>query len=236
MKGVDWKAFRDNLPFTTYSQGFYHFDLITRAIGMNRFVSSKTVYRDLVQCMKDREIKALDNAIHRQFRGIGIEKTYARPKKGGYGLIKLEFQLLGHRAKVILQACSSTRWYDTLLRLKMLHHMVKIDKDNKDTPLGDTMTLEVADFLLQESEKYVQNLEWTFTENEIEYIWAWRHLVELKRDTTHEVRTFDKQEILAQAKKPVELTEDEEDTVKHTAFRFSFTNYAEAVYRDLPSC
>lgn len=219
MKGVDWKAFRDNLPFTTYSQGFYHFDLITRAIGMNRFVSSKTVYRDLVQCMKGREIKDLDKAIHKQFRGIGIEKTYARPKKGGYGLIKLEFQLLGHRAKVILQACLSTRWYDTLLRLKMLHHMVKIDKDNKDTPLSETMTLEVGDFLLQESEKYVQNLEWTFTENEIEYIWAWRHLVETKRHTTHEVRTFEKQEILDQAKKPVELEEDEQDEVKHAAFR-----------------
>ncbi|QEL59305.1 hypothetical protein CJJ09_001379 [Candidozyma auris] len=146
LKGVNWKAFMDNLPFMTHINGYNHLDLISRALGTNIFICSKTVYKDLVHCMTQREVRNLDHAIKMRFRNIGDEKVYARPKKGGYGLIRLEKQLLGHRAKVILTTLKDTGWY-AFLRLKMMHHFTKIDRRNKHVTVDEIEMSSIADFL-----------------------------------------------------------------------------------------
>ncbi|PSK74716.1 hypothetical protein CJJ07_005536 [Candidozyma auris] len=91
------------------------------------FVSSKTVYKDLVQCMTAKELKKIDVSIQRMFQGIGADKLYARPKKGGFGVIELKVQLQGHRAKVLARTLGDDQsWYVKYMRAKMLHHVVKI--------------------------------------------------------------------------------------------------------------
>ncbi|KAM9888368.1 hypothetical protein OXX69_013064, partial [Metschnikowia pulcherrima] len=83
LKGVDWSAVRAKLPFISFKRGYSQLDVITKAKATNMYVSSTLVYKDLVQCMSKKEIKAMDDAIQRVFYGIGRDKLYARPKKGG---------------------------------------------------------------------------------------------------------------------------------------------------------
>ncbi len=83
LKGVDWSAVRAKLPFISFKRGYSQLDVITKAKATNINVSSTLVYKDLVQYMSKKEIKAMDDAIQSVIYGIGREKLYARPKKGG---------------------------------------------------------------------------------------------------------------------------------------------------------
>lgn len=184
LKGVDWLRFIKNLPFMTHKQGYRGLDTINKALGTNMFVSSKTVYKDLVQCMTAKELKKIDVSIQRMFQGIGADKLYARPKKGGFGVIELKVQLQGHRAKVLARTLGDDQlWYVKYMRAKMLHHVVKIFHQNPRANIRNSQGLDWADFLFEANGRYFENLEWTFTPNEIHYINAWKQLVKGSRIT-----------------------------------------------------
>lgn len=53
LQGVDWNSFISKLAFMAFQLGYSMLDVISRAKGTVTFVSSKAVYKDLVQCMKD---------------------------------------------------------------------------------------------------------------------------------------------------------------------------------------
>ncbi|KAF3987823.1 hypothetical protein FT662_03784, partial [Candidozyma haemuli var. vulneris] len=185
MKGVNWRHFIYYLPFMTYKQGYRGLDIISKTIGTNMFVSSKTIYKDLVQCMTEKELRNIDDAIQRMFKGVSAPKLYARPKKGGYGLIELSSQLQGHRAKVLARTLGDDQsWFIKYLRAKMLHHVVKIFHNNRRAKIRQSHGLYWEEFLFEANGRYFENLEWTFTENEIQYIEAWKKLVKGTR-TTH---------------------------------------------------
>ncbi|KAM9916187.1 hypothetical protein OXX80_013665, partial [Metschnikowia pulcherrima] len=182
LKGVDWLRFISKLPFMTMKQGYLHIDLITRAVGTNTFVSSKTVYKDLVQCMTPRQLKTMDQGIHKVFKGVSLNKLYARPKKGGYGLLEMQTQMQGHRAAVLVSTLGeATDWYTKYLRLKLTHHMAKIITRRKKTDISRAQGLQCADFLLEQTGRFFKNLEWTFTRNEICYLKAWEQVVSRTR-------------------------------------------------------
>ncbi|QRG40377.1 hypothetical protein FDK38_004846 [Candidozyma auris] len=219
LKGVNWKAFMDNLPFMTHIHGYNHLDLISRALGTNIFICSKTVYKDLVHCMTQREVRNLDHAIKMRFRNIGDEKVYARPKKGGYGLIRLEKQLLGHRAKVILTTLKDTGWYATFLRLKMMHHFTKIDRRNKHVTVDEIEKSSIADFLFDSTDAVFHRLDWTFTPNEIEYINAWRTLVPRSRTYPRTTWRMTREQLLIHASTIPTITSREEQVLSNVPFR-----------------
>ncbi|KAF8000475.1 hypothetical protein HF325_005404 [Metschnikowia pulcherrima] len=182
LKGVDWLRFISKLPFMTMKQGYLHIDLINRAVGTNTFVSSKTVYKDLVQCMTPRQLKTMDQGIHKVFKGVSLNKLYARPKKGGYGLLEMQTQMQGHRAAVLVSTLGeATDWYTKYLRLKLTHHMAKIITRRKKTDISRAQGLQCADFLLEQTGRFFKNLEWTFTRNEICYLKAWEQVVSRTR-------------------------------------------------------
>ncbi|KAM9926303.1 hypothetical protein OXX80_010628 [Metschnikowia pulcherrima] len=161
----------------TRQHGYRQLDLISRALGTNIFVCSKTVYKDLVQCMTKTELRKIDLCIQRMFPGISPAKLYARPKKGGYGLFELSTQLLGHRAEVIGETLSQANgWFIQYLRVKMLHHMAKILAGNEHTRVLKTGGLHWLQFLLEKTDIFEKNLHWTFSFNEIHYIRAWREV------------------------------------------------------------
>ncbi|KAM9923827.1 hypothetical protein OXX80_011410, partial [Metschnikowia pulcherrima] len=177
IQGVDWNRFISKLPFMTRQHGYRQLDLISRALGTNIFVCSKTVYKDLVQCMTKTELRKIDLCIQRMFPGISPAKLHARPKKGGYGLIELSTQLLGHRAEVIGETLSQANgWFIQYLRVKMLHHMAKILAGNEHTRVLKTGGLHWLQFLLEKTDIFEKNLHWTFSSNEIHYIRAWREV------------------------------------------------------------
>ncbi|GEQ69159.1 hypothetical protein JCM33374_g2830 [Metschnikowia sp. JCM 33374] len=182
LKGMDWSKFLSKLPYMTMKQGYMHIDLITRAIGTNVFVSSKTVYKDLVQCMGAGQLTKMDSGIHTVFKGIGSDTMYARPKKGGYGLLEMKTQLQGHRAAVLASTLSDDKdWYTRYLRLKLTHHMAKIMSGDPRAHIGRSKGLYVSDFLLEKSGKFFENLKWTFTKTEICYLKAWQENVPRSR-------------------------------------------------------
>lgn len=93
---------------------------------------------------------------------MGQEKPYARPKKGGYGLIELKVQLLGHRAKVIagtLDECP--QWWNKYMRAKMLHHMIKIVQNTEKATIWKYGELRWTDFLFEKTSRFRERLEWT---------------------------------------------------------------------------
>ncbi|KAM9916496.1 hypothetical protein OXX59_009931, partial [Metschnikowia pulcherrima] len=178
LKGVDWSAVRAKLPFISFKRGYSQLDVITKAKATNMYVSSTLVYKDLVQCMSKKEIKAMDDAIQRVFYGIGREKLYARPKKGGYGVIELAVQLQGHRAAVLANTLmGATDWYTGYLKLKMLHHMSKIIHRSAEVPVHRIEGLSWLEFLLDTERMYFKNLDWTFTHSERMYLEAWQKTV-----------------------------------------------------------
>lgn len=182
LQGVDWTKFQSNLPFITFKQGFSRLDLITKAQATNTFVASTMVYKDLVLCMPTRTLKTIDRGIQKLFRGVGTSTIYARPKKGGYGVIQLSIQLQGHRAAVLLHTLSDLAdWYTNLWRIKMLHHMARIIKGKKKTPVDAIGRLCWTDFLLEGSGMFFENLQWTFSSNEQHYLQAWKSLVKGNR-------------------------------------------------------
>ncbi|KAF7998742.1 hypothetical protein HF325_006807 [Metschnikowia pulcherrima] len=189
LKGVDWSAVRAKLPFISFKRGYSQLDVITKAKATNMYVSSTLVYKDLVQCMSKKEIKAMDDAIQRVFYGIGREKLYARPKKGGYGVIELAVQLQGHRAAVLANTLmGTTDWYTGYLKLKMLHHMSKIIHRLAEVPVHRIEGLSWLEFLLDTERTYFKNLDWTFTHSERMYLEAWQKAVTGTRAVTRPER------------------------------------------------
>ncbi|KAM9916054.1 hypothetical protein OXX80_013727, partial [Metschnikowia pulcherrima] len=189
LKGVDWSAVRAKLPFISFKRGYSQLDVITKAKATNMYVSSTLVYKDLVQCMSKKEIKAMDDAIQRVFYGIGREKLYARPKKGGYGVIELAVQLQGHRAAVLANTLmGATDWYTGYLKLKMLHHMSKIIHRSAEVPVHRIEGLSWLEFLLDTERMYFKNLDWTFTHSERMYLEAWQKTVSGTRVVTRPER------------------------------------------------
>ncbi|GEQ70946.1 hypothetical protein JCM33374_g4627 [Metschnikowia sp. JCM 33374] len=152
LEGVDWKKFISKLRFMTLKQGYMQIDLITRAIGTNVFVASKAIYKDLVQCMSNQQLKKMDSGIHAVFKG--------------------------HRTAVLLSTLNDDMdWYTKYFRLKLTHHMAKIMKGRRNTPIAQSQGLHVADFLLERTGSFFKNLKWTFTSTEICYIEAWKEVV-----------------------------------------------------------
>lgn len=106
-------------------------DIISRAMGTDTFIASKTVYRDLVHCMSRQT--AADYAILNFFKDIHLSKLYARPENGAYGLIQLKIQLQGHRDAVLAALLTDQQgWYIKYLRLEIKHRMAKIMSHNRD--------------------------------------------------------------------------------------------------------
>lgn len=182
LQGVDWSKFIKELPFMTLSHGYSLLDLITRAIGTNVFVSSKTVYKDLVQCMNPANLRLFDQGISKVFKHISPDKMYARPRNGGYGVMEMKTQLQGHRAGVLLYTLTGeTDWYTKYLRIKMLHHMIRIIKKDALATYSYIGGLCWTDFLLEKTGRFFRNLQWTFTENESYYFMAWKKVVKRSR-------------------------------------------------------
>ncbi|GEQ71432.1 hypothetical protein JCM33374_g5115 [Metschnikowia sp. JCM 33374] len=146
----------------TLRRGYSQLDTITKAKATNTHVSSTVVYKDLVKCMPQAELKTMDKAIGRVFVGVGAAKMYARPQHGGYGVIELSTQMQGHRAAVL----SST--------------LLETDK-KKITPAHRIANLGWVDFLLEESQRFLKNLNWTCTCNEQLYLKAWYKVVNRTR-------------------------------------------------------
>lgn len=225
VEGVDWQHFISKLPFMTMKQGYMHLDIITRAIGTNTFVSSKTVYKDLVQCMPTQQLKLMDKGIHRVFKGVSTEKLYARPKKGGYGLLQMQTQLQGHRAAVLISTLGEDKdWYTKYFRLKLIHHMGKIMSGDRQTPATMARNLHCADFLLETTGRFFKNLGWTFTPNEICYLKAWEQVVPRTRVYTSSTLAPDDMirpnfEALARGNDGFSLTPDEEKVCHPDNFR-----------------
>ncbi|PVH15566.1 uncharacterized protein CXQ87_003410 [Candidozyma duobushaemuli] len=173
----NWAKFTSYLPFMTHKQGFSKLDLISKAQGTNTFICSKTVYRDLVHPLADNKLFALDKAIQKTFRHVGERNLYARPKNGGYGLIHLGTQLLGHRAKVLKRVEDDEGWYGKYLRVKIVFHLNRLDIGKKKIRNSQLRDFDPYTFLYDKTNASYKKLEWTFTKTEIQYIRAWLALV-----------------------------------------------------------
>ncbi|GEQ68610.1 hypothetical protein JCM33374_g2278 [Metschnikowia sp. JCM 33374] len=107
---------------------------------------------------------------------------YARPKKGGYGLLEMKTQLQGHRAAVLASTWGDDKgWYTRYLRLKLTHHMAKIMSGDPRTHVGRSKGLCVSDFLPENSGKFFENPKWTFTKTDVCYLKAWQENVPRSR-------------------------------------------------------
>ncbi|GEQ69310.1 hypothetical protein JCM33374_g2981 [Metschnikowia sp. JCM 33374] len=177
-QGVDWKSVLASLPISTVTQGYSQLAIIERAKGTVAYISSKVVYTDLVQCMTQKELVNMDNAIKKVFPYIGKDKILARPKKGGYGILEMTEQMQGHRAFVLITALTDNQdWYTLYLKLKILHHMTKLLSKNKWANINGIGGLSLADFLFERTGKFFRNLDWTFTPSEKMYMEAWKKVV-----------------------------------------------------------
>lgn len=92
-----------------------------RAYGINTFVVSKLYYRDLHTPMSANQIERIKDGIVKMFLEIGVrrEKVFALVEHGGFGVVDIEWQLLGRRAQYINNVIYSDQWQYRLLRAKI---------------------------------------------------------------------------------------------------------------------
>ncbi|GEQ70861.1 hypothetical protein JCM33374_g4541 [Metschnikowia sp. JCM 33374] len=118
--------------------------------------------------------------IHTVFKGIGSDTMYARPKRGGYGLLEMKTQLQGHRAAVLSSPLGEDKdWFGTHDTFDQNLHIIsaKIMGGDSRTHIGRSKGLYVSGFLLEKSGKFFENPKWTFTKTEICYLKAWQENV-----------------------------------------------------------
>lgn len=117
---INWKEERKNLLGVIHGRD----ELLPSRLGqaINTFLLSKLYYRDIHSPMYSWEISLLMNEISRQmFYGIGHETVFTKNQLGGYGVLKLDRQLLGRRAQVIHEAIFGNEWHHRIFRLGIQH-------------------------------------------------------------------------------------------------------------------
>lgn len=223
LRGVNWAKFRASMPYIHSKQGYQQLPLISRAKATNTFISSKMVYKDLVQCMTAKELSIMDKAIAAAFPDIGTTKLYARPQKGGYGVIELSRQLQGHRGHVVSTVFHpNPTWWTSYFRLKLYLYMLRtiLKKNHSDiTLIGG---LDLSDFLFSKDDNWYRpaSLRRTFTSSECEYLRAWHLIVEGNRPATiRRPAQISKDSIRALIQTPPTLTELERQSIHPKHFK-----------------
>ena len=125
-KGVNWRQFAGQQAWrmSTFCLNLYPPHL--RAKAINSLVLPKTIYRDLTWPMSKKDATFFDRRLYEHFfKGISEERVYGTPNRGGYGLIRLQQQLLGRRAKMIFELFApdaSTSW----AKLNLIHRLHEV--------------------------------------------------------------------------------------------------------------
>lgn len=90
--------------------------------AINALLPSKLYIRDIHSPMSKEEITSLMDAICKQkFSGIDPETVFTKSQLGGFGVLRLDRQLLGRRAQVVHEAIFGNAWHHRLFRLTIQH-------------------------------------------------------------------------------------------------------------------
>ncbi|CAK7916718.1 unnamed protein product [[Candida] anglica] len=145
-----WTEFIESLRKQLSANLIRGLPLHLRAQGLNSYAFSKLYFRDLHHPMTTEDILELTKVTKRFFPGIGGDTVYALKKQGGYGLLKLEDQLLGRRAKVIYHALTNKDdWNYVIFRDKLQHYINKFARipSNVSVPVGSKAMIPWFRFL-----------------------------------------------------------------------------------------
>lgn len=127
--GIDYKGVNWTTVISHQIGRMIGFDLTSypyhlRAQAINSLVLPAVIYPDLVSPISDTLVEYFDKRISSTFfKGLSSKRIYGSVSRGGYGLLKFLHQLLGHRAKKILElfdekACDSWAKQDLINRLQ----------------------------------------------------------------------------------------------------------------------
>ncbi|KAI5964562.1 uncharacterized protein KGF55_001631, partial [Candida pseudojiufengensis] len=116
----EWKEFFDKITKHLNIIMLRQTPLHLRATGYNTYIFSKLYHLDIMIPMKEKQIKEIMKNIHQKFKGTRMETVTSLKKQGGYGLLDLNQQLIGSRAKIIYQVLFEPyNWHNIIWRNKI---------------------------------------------------------------------------------------------------------------------
>lgn len=79
-------------------------------------------------------------------------RLYARPQKGGWGILEMNVQVKGHKKPMLASTVTDTRdWYTNYLRMKLVHYMARMMKRRQETDIVKAKDLRSAGFFRQKN-------------------------------------------------------------------------------------
>lgn len=142
---VDWPSLEQRVLKLIRYPFIHHNPVTTRTLSYSIYALSIIYYRDNHSPIGEASLNRILAAISKQFPGISMDTLQPPKKLGGFGLINMEKQLLGHRAKMIYYCIIDSHYYsylDTRVALQRLAIAItKVFKlhpsERVKTPMGE---------------------------------------------------------------------------------------------------
>ena len=109
INGFNWERYIQSLSTQLMIHSVKELPVHLRCTGFNTYIYSKIYPRDLHHPMKNSDFKLLIKMIKTHLPQIGSSNLHGLKKRGGFGLINLEEQVQGRRAKVVYETLTNTR-------------------------------------------------------------------------------------------------------------------------------
>ena len=124
LNGFNWETYTKSLSTQLVLHSIKELPIHLRCTGFNTYIFSKVYFRDLHDPMQISDIKRLTKMVKGHLPPIGEQHLYNLKSKGGFGLLDMEQQLKGRRAKVIYETLTNlTDWNLIVFRDKLQSFM-----------------------------------------------------------------------------------------------------------------
>lgn len=256
LNGFRWDSYISSLSTQLHFHTIQELPIHLRCTGFNTYIFSKIYFRDLHDPMANDDIKHIKKMIKRHLPHISDRNLSSLKKKGGFGLLNVQQQLLGRRATVIYDTLTNlVDWNLIVLRDKLQSFIDTIYPPTRN--LIDPLKWDIVPWYLFLVNYAVQNKDHAmsayktytqFTRAEIAWLEAWftfikpknRHYFPVERGRSFWINTYfkmpftlnEKQEMVRNP--PLQL--DWDTQITSSVDRKTFTRRSAKYEQQAPVC